>query len=464
MEGDSGSESGRSGTKRHSASHPDPGPTPRKRTQEDSGAGRERSSSRGRGAFGEDRRTEGRRDQEDQDARRSRERSRRRGSEMYPETSSSRAEKELRRKSYPDSSKKEKREYTVNIQRSGKDESNGNKRRNRDIPEEDEKPEARSRQRSSKYEEAREINIPIRVESSGDSESVFPYPASRGEKVAQNNEDTSQESSPKHEPSKLFAASKKPQSERKSFLSNDRIRVPEPSRVNGDEKENIKPSTDDLLWKYSNAYESKSQPEESQADQSPTRTTKTPKIPDSEPKKYYFGAKPMNETHEVRVVPPDEPRTSQVEGKSDAKKNEEDVKTKERKRVQDDEDTKVINRENTDDYKSFLKTKSQDGDSPSSGSKSPLIGREVKVEKKQSDMEKDMFNDCWQNFSSTLQDVLSRLQELSAELGHARALVTPSSPPTSAEVADEGSKSEEEKSTGDRSPDATSIKVKSQSL
>lgn len=461
MEGDSGSESGRSGTKRHSASHPDPGPTPRKRTQEDSGAGRERSSSRGRGAFGEDRRTEGRRDQEDQDARRSRERSRRRGSEMYPETSSSRAEKELRRKSYPDSSKKEKREYTVNIQRSGKDESNGNKRRNRDIPEEDEKPEARSRQRSSKYEEAREINIPIRVESSGDSESVFPYPASRGEKVAQNNEDTSQESSPKHEPSKLFAASKKPQSERKSFLSNDRIRVPEPSRVNGDEKENIKPSTDDLLWKYSNAYESKSQPEESQADQSPTRTTKTPKIPDSEPKKYYFGAKPMNETHEVRVVPPDEPRTSQVEGKSDAKKNEEDVKTKERKRVQDDEDTKVINRENTDDYKSFLKTKSQDGDSPSSGSKSPLIGREVKVEKKQSDMEKDMFNDCWQNFSSTLQDVLSRLQELSAELGHARALVTPSSPPTSAEVADEGSKSEEEKSTGDRSPDATSIKVPS---
>lgn len=53
--------------------------------------------------------------------------------------------------------------------------------------------------------------------------------------------------------------------------------------------------------------------------------------------------------------------------------------------------------------------------------KSPLGGREVKVERRQSDMEGDVFKDCWQNFSTTLQEVLSRLQELSAELGQGKA-------------------------------------------
>ena len=45
------------------------------------------------------------------------------------------------------------------------------------------------------------------------------------------------------------------------------------------------------------------------------------------------------------------------------------------------------------------------------------FGKEVKVEHRQSLMEDDMFKNCWCDYSNTLQDVLSRLQELSTELG-----------------------------------------------
>ena len=58
--------------------------------------------------------------------------------------------------------------------------------------------------------------------------------------------------------------------------------------------------------------------------------------------------------------------------------------------------------------------------------KSPLHSpgsKEIKVEKRQSLQENDMFKDCWKDFSSTLQDVLSRLQELSSELGQSKLLI-----------------------------------------
>lgn len=468
MEGDSTTDSGRSGTKRHSASQPDPGPIPRKRTQEESHGPRERSSSKGRGAVGvgEERRPCDNRDE--QEERRSRERSRRRGSEMYSGTTTSPSKKDdPRRKSYPDSSsKKEGKAYTVNIQRSDKEnENSANKRRSRVIAEDEEedKHEQRNRQRSSKYEEAREINIPIRVEGSGDTDGVLPYPASGGKKVvAQTEEKTPKENTTKHEPSQLFASSKVSKPEKRSSIGegNERTRVPESTSVRsnlGDEKENIKPSKVEPTWKYSNAYQNKSPSEESKTDRSPTKVTKTS---DMEPKRYYFGDKPVSDV-EVRVVPPVETKAPEVEKKTEIKNLGKDADKTQTKEGDDGEDKKVINKENTEEYNNFLKAKAnaQDSVSPSSGSKSPLIGREVKVEQKQSDMEGDMFNDCWQNFSSTLQDVLSRLQELSAELGHARSLVTPPSPPTSAEVAAAGDSKEDKKSPGQDSAETANKQV-----
>ncbi|CAL4063902.1 unnamed protein product [Meganyctiphanes norvegica] len=59
-----------------------------------------------------------------------------------------------------------------------------------------------------------------------------------------------------------------------------------------------------------------------------------------------------------------------------------------------------------------------------STNESPKIGRVIPIEKKQEHQEEDMFKDCWKNFSSTLQDVLARLQELSSDLGESRLMTS----------------------------------------
>ena len=68
---------------------------------------------------------------------------------------------------------------------------------------------------------------------------------------------------------------------------------------------------------------------------------------------------------------------------------------------------------------------------------SPPLGTEIKVERKQSLMEDDMFKDCWKDYSNTLQDVLSRLQELSSELGQTPKFLVSS--PTAPEKSFPGS-------------------------
>lgn len=59
-------------------------------------------------------------------------------------------------------------------------------------------------------------------------------------------------------------------------------------------------------------------------------------------------------------------------------------------------------------------------------SSSPISpgSRLVKVEEDSSLKEDCIFKDCWSDFSNTLQDVLARLQELSSELGQSKILAT----------------------------------------
>ncbi|KAF2345967.1 Alpha crystallin/Hsp20 domain, partial [Trinorchestia longiramus] len=63
---------------------------------------------------------------------------------------------------------------------------------------------------------------------------------------------------------------------------------------------------------------------------------------------------------------------------------------------------------------------------------SPPLEKEVRVERRQSYMEDDLFKDCWRDYSNTLQDVLSRLQELSSELGQTPKFLvsSPNGPPS----------------------------------
>ncbi|XP_042222041.1 serine-rich adhesin for platelets-like [Homarus americanus] len=470
MEGAGGG--GRSGTKRHSATQPDPGPSPRKRPQDHhdpkdtdkrtTQTPRERSTSRRRHAFGMSENKDGERgrDNERQNRRereeeteRSRERTSRRGSDIFMRGGCNRDEEEgHRRRSYLDSTP---RGVNQETDYGDKDNVSSNRRRSRDIVEDEteDKHGQRNRRRTSKYEDVKEINIPIRLENSGDAETVEQYPAagdintttthtgSTSASLSKNKIDSPpvtqsrDRDNTQHRPTvrqkvenEASIASDKPHIS--STISKDKSNIHKVS-----EKENIKPCEEGSPWTYSNLYVNNSQTKE-KGRESQTNATKATRGKEADAtKKYHFGNKSQGEP-EVRVVaPPETPATAldanthkqqlkQKDAKGDAK---ESVKYHDVCVQKDKADKRQDDSEGNNNY---LRNSSQDSESPESGSKSPCGGREVKVEKKQSDMEGDMFKDCWQNFSSTLQEVLARLQELSSELGHSKPQSKTSSPST----------------------------------
>ena len=83
----------------------------------------------------------------------------------------------------------------------------------------------------------------------------------------------------------------------------------------------------------------------------------------------------------------------------------------------------------------YLSTKSAETQSPTSLTPG---GKYVPVQKRQSLMEEDMFKDCWNDFSNTLQDILNRLQELSSELGYSKLLKSKTSPDASNNTSNKG--------------------------
>ncbi|KAK3891011.1 hypothetical protein Pcinc_005063 [Petrolisthes cinctipes] len=589
----------RSGIKRHSATQPDhSGPTPSKRsqdfTQQGTGMGgmeadktrhgehysrRERDNvgrSRGRDEyrsrergeserrFGErsrDRGTErstrfGERSRErggepertrytessrDRDPSKGKDETGRRGSDIFLGASGSHeVDPEVRRRSYP------------NNDTNSRQSDNTSRRRSREMVEEEpaETFGQRSRRRTSKYEEAKEIHIPICIESDGSTNKIQPV-SSRPEDI----EDSRTTKAPQ-EPSNASQYYRAKMDDGKSKPLNASAPPSKDSFVNNaHEKENIKPASDKPKWTYSRVYEdNKGEATDTQKPveqgcktnassgkmsdlggggkhSEPEVKLTTPEgksithglaetLPHSKPTTYSTGMKPcvvseaegltngeaaMQGTpitaasgrkpqkagleknkhddhqpsnksksfysnrpdfsrgqpkpdkskpesnkipeHSTRSRPEFErrwPESDKKEVTSDRSKPRQDG-AKDQKKIPLSEQNdnkpqenntntrgpdllpgqtgpqKTDNTSQQHNHKDYLTKPST---SPESRPRSPFGGVEVKVEKRQSDMEGDMFKDCWQNFSSTLQDVLSRLQELSAELSHAKPLQT----------------------------------------
>ncbi|XP_068223556.1 LOW QUALITY PROTEIN: serine/arginine repetitive matrix protein 2-like [Palaemon carinicauda] len=456
---------------------------------------RDRSTSRSREPFGMRRReteqrtagTEGSRlTRLDDDVIHRRERNSRRGSDLFTCAGDNlRASEDNRRKSYPDSSTRRAAAEDISRKYLGKsnnnNDENGSKRRTRDPVEEEEaeEPSQRTRRRTSKYEEAKEFHIPIRFEDpSRDSDSVLPYSSSSPSRTSTLDRDavsssvgrgasaacTEQSESPKV-PSRNtkdteggipYSSSLISKMNRDKRAASDKVETSHSSPKDTsnirknlmNEKENIKPSKGDTPWVYSKCYQSESSKDNEKQPLTAKKEPATATKPSDERKRYYFGDMSVaasNDTDvEVRLTSPEGTSISKTEQEPKYKKQTENSKS-DAHNIQKTHESNSLNKdadsekESNSSVKDYLRTESQESaDSVEYGRKSPLEGREVTVEKKQSDMEGDMFKDCWQNFSSTLQEVLSRLQELSSELGPAgRNLGTssssPSSPPKSTE-------------------------------
>ncbi|XP_045618533.1 serine/arginine repetitive matrix protein 2 isoform X2 [Procambarus clarkii] len=416
-------EGGRSGTKRHSVTQPDPGPTPSKRPQDPYTQGHQHSASR-------DRSTSGRRHTFGESP--SAERNRDEGLRTKETTTRRRVndtddDLDHRRKSYPEGA----------TPRSTSIDAGGSRRRNRDIAEDPEdKGCHRSRRRTSKYEEATEINIPIRLERVDDAETVAELPATKAFQGLA----TARPSI--HKDAAIRSQEQESVGERPVVHQNTESKTPKtsgntscdftsakdrPNNNNFRDKENIKPSEVITPWTYSNIYVKQS---EGGGEGSELRTN-DPKL--NVNKEQASQRKYPKRQEEVEVVTPDDtvPASAQInkplQHKPDKDGTRESFKHPD---ILPKQNKAEESQKKTPDHNNYLRNSSQD--SPQSRDKSPIVGREVKVEQKQSDMEGDMFKDCWQNFSSTLQEVLARLQELSSELGQSKP-ATKTSPSSSAE-------------------------------
>ncbi|KAK7076869.1 hypothetical protein SK128_016393 [Halocaridina rubra] len=443
---------GRIGTKRHSATQPEPGPTPSKRSQESNHDSerdkRDRSNTRNRRErFGMERNKEDekentyewkRKDETDRD------KINRRGSGVYTGLDSKRDGDDTRRKSYPSASTRQTAEEISQKYLGRRSQEHESRRRVRDNVDEELEPGQRTRKRTSKYEEAKEFHIPIRFEGSEDSNVIFQYPSTSRENLQVNKEqgaigrkrevdqsevlksfkeDKDFESTP-YSSSLLTKMEREKECASKAEKSQPLEKDTSNMQKNlMQDKENIKPSKDETPWVYSKLYERNQSTENSQLnDSTKSRDSKAPE----ERKRYYFGGAQFsddtNEAVNVNVTPPEDNKDTVKEA---AAKETRIIATFGRK-----DDVKKDNltpaNDDSKNQKDYLRTQSIESDSTGSGRKSPVEGREVIVEKKQSDMEGDMFKDCWQNFSSTLQEVLMRLQELSSELGPPRQQVPPS--------------------------------------
>ncbi|KAK8723781.1 hypothetical protein OTU49_011545 [Cherax quadricarinatus] len=447
VEGDAAA-GNRSATKRHSATQPDPGPTPSKRPQDHHththkdqySAPRDRSTSRGRQTFGLtssrerdqslDNERKSRREKEDE-LLWSKDRTSRRGSDTFTGGGSRDDNLEYRRKSYPEGALRAAHHDIA-------DNVSGSRRRNRDIEEEELENKASHRnRRTSKYEEAKEISIPIRIEHLDDTEKVGQYPVATTEadkgittasqSINMHDKMRSQEKE-KQRPvvrEEVNKETSKPSGKSSYTFPTDKSTI---NKVC--EKENIKPPEGDVCWTYSNAYISNSRADDNSREKQLNGT----RIPGCKEKSNYKTYKSQEEP-EVQVLTPD------TTVSSDAENNTQDKKQKHKDSIEDQD---VLHKQSQMDERqkeravksNYLGNTSRDSESCEGRSKSPFGGREVKVEKKQSDMEGDMFKDCWQNFSSTLQEVLARLQELSSELGQPKTH-TKTSPPSSADVLTE---------------------------
>ncbi|XP_071521247.1 uncharacterized protein [Panulirus ornatus] len=457
VEGDG---SGRSGTKRHSASQPDPGPSPSKRPQDHAADANTTHTPRGAGTsarrqvFGSD---DGKREERSRDddrhrreeAQRGQDRTSKRGSDVTARRSGNKGDDDddVGRKGYADGSARQVDEDEAD---GDKENFNVNRRRSRDTSDEDPEAKAgqRSRRRISKYEEAKEINIPIRLERSADPNAIVQ--PTKGVGTTPQSEDND-EPSPgirqgpdKVPPSPTTRVNVENGTSDASVKAGDAKAPKEAPKIHVvSEKENIKPSEDERGWTYSGLYHNKSRPDAKEKESHGNKTKPTGSQ-ESEPiKKVSPGVRSSAEKRQVVPevrVPPGGPLAPAADGKHDNHLAQSKAGPKDRVQGRgggdEKRDAKAKNtdavRDETAGQKDYLRNTSQESGSPEGRSKSPFGGREVKVEKKQSDMEGDMFKDCWQNFSSTLQEVLARLQELSAELGHAKPQTKPSPPPTDA--------------------------------
>ena len=321
----------------------------------------------------------------------------------------------------------------------------------------------RTRQRGDKYEEVHEINIPITLESGDAPDKIYrPIVVSEPEskvydvKINRNEETNDSKDTKKDEHVTKKSKSKNVHKIHIRREVDDEKNKKDIRFENFNDKENTPPSgsinsemntptivIESPVKMFENRIENKDE-----LDKGVNETNKK--------KTYYFGEddglindKEINQdTKNNCLKVPEYKSDSESEPSIELPKNH---SKKPKNTLSEPANAKFMNGSNYASADSSLERKKKDSkevrksrdssankrkslDTPKK--KSPLHSpgsREIRVEKRQSLQEDDMFKDCWKDFSSTLQDVLSRLQELSSELGQSKLLAADQSEESSTE-------------------------------